>query len=63
MIETLKKYKKRLIALVATLALAFAIFISGGTVDYTKLLGDVTKGEISDTAEKLEDALVEPESP
>lgn len=63
MLETLKKYKKRLIALVATLILAAGIWLSGGTVDFTKLLGDVTKGEISDTAEKLEDALVEPVNP
>lgn len=53
--DIFKKYKKRILTLIATLALAAAIIGSGGSVDWGKLLSDVSSGEVTDTAQKLED--------
>lgn len=50
-----KKYKAKLITGLAVLALGAAVYFNGGTVDWGKLLADASKGEVTDTAQKLED--------
>lgn len=54
--DLLKKYKKRLIAGVAVVLLAIGAYFSGAPIDWGKVASDAASGEITDTAQKLEDA-------
>lgn len=53
--DFLKKYTKKLITGVAVILLGVAAYFSGAAVDISKVVMDAFSGEVTDTAQVLED--------
>ncbi len=54
--DFLKKYTKKLITGAAVILLGVAAYFSGAAVDISKVVMDAVSGEVTDTAQVLEDA-------
>lgn len=59
--ELFAKYKKRLAVALAVAALGAAAYFNGVPVDWAKIASDAGKGEVTDTAQQLEDSVKNPE--
>ena len=55
--DLFKKYKKRLIAGLAVILLAIGAYFSGAPIDWAKIAKDAASGEVTDTAQQIEDAI------